>query len=221
MTMFLIIAFLFAALESYALWKGPHKLEYVAKPAVMVFLLAYLWTSNASRVPLAWFSFGLIFSLLGDVLLMLSLDRMFLAGLAAFLLAHVAYIVGFNIPLPEASGWGFAFAFIVAIGGARVIRRILSAVQSKQMRIPISVYGLVISVMLLSAMIKLTDMTWGSNAALLVTVGAFLFYISDIILAWNKFVSPIPHGRILNIGAYHLGQIALIAGVVAQFGGNY
>jgi uncharacterized membrane protein YhhN len=109
----------------------------------------------------------------------------------------------------------------VAIGGARVIRRILSAVQSKQMRIPISVYGLVISVMLLSAMIKLTDMTWGSNAALLVTVGAFLFYISDIILAWNKFVSPIPHGRILNIGAYHLGQIALIAGVVAQFGGNY
>jgi len=48
--------------------------------------------------------------------------------------------------------------------------------------------------------------------------GAFLFYISDIILAWNKFVAPIQYGRIYNIAAYHLGQIMLIAGVIAQFG---
>jgi hypothetical protein len=53
---------------------------------------------------------------------------------------------------------------------------------------------------------------------LLVSLGAFLFYISDIILAWNKFVAPIQHGRIYNIAAYHLGQILLIAGVVVQFG---
>ena len=72
--------------------------------------------------------------------------------------------------------------------------------------------------MLLSAMLKLNDLTWNASAALLVSLGAFLFYISDIILAWNKFVSPIQHGRIYNIAAYHLGQILLIAGVVAQFG---
>jgi len=44
-------------------------------------------------------------------------------------------------------------------------------------------------------------------------VGAFLFYISDLILAWNRFVAPIQNGRLLNIVAYHLGQIALIVGV--------
>jgi hypothetical protein len=49
-------------------------------------------------------------------------------------------------------------------------------------------------------------------------VGAFLFYLSDVILAWNKFVSPIKNGRIINIGLYHLGQIGLIAGVISQFG---
>jgi hypothetical protein len=54
-------------------------------------------------------------------------------------------------------------------------------------------------------------------AALLVALGAFLFYLSDIILAWMKFVAPIQNGRIYNILAYHLGQIALIAGVVLQF----
>jgi hypothetical protein len=66
-------------------------------------------------------------------------------------------------------------------------------------------------------MLKQFDITWEAGAALLVSVGAFLFYISDIILAWNKFVAPIQHGRIYNIGAYHLGQIALIAGVIAQY----
>jgi uncharacterized membrane protein YhhN len=50
-----------------------------------------------------------------------------------------------------------------------------------------------------------------------VAVGAFLFYISDIVLAWNKFLSPIRNGRMLNIGLYHAGQFLLIAGVVLQF----
>jgi len=67
-------------------------------------------------------------------------------------------------------------------------------------------------------MLKLTDLTWRAGAAILVSLGALLFYASDILLAWNKFVSPIKHGRMFNIGAYHLGQIGLIAGVVMQFG---
>jgi hypothetical protein len=36
-------------------------------------------------------------------------------------------------------------------------------------------------------------------------------------LAWNKFVSPIRNGRILNMLSYHVGQIGLIAGVISQF----
>jgi hypothetical protein len=44
-----------------------------------------------------------------------------------------------------------------------------------------------------------------------------LFYISDIVLAWNRFVSPIKNSRMLNIGFYHLGQITIVAGVVMQF----
>jgi hypothetical protein len=71
--------------------------------------------------------------------------------------------------------------------------------------------------MLLSALMKLTDLSWNAVAALLVGLGAFLFYVSDIILAWMKFIAPVQHGRIYNILSYHLGQIALIAGVVLQF----
>lgn len=221
MNIFLLLAILFAALESLALWKYWLKLEYIAKPAVMISLFLWLFTSTGLNGALLWFGLGIILSLAGDVLLMLSLDRFFLFGLVAFLLAHLAYVIGFNIPLPEFSLWGIVFAVMVSLGGARVIRRIVDALPSRgqaRMRMPIIVYSTVISVMLLSAMIKLMDITWNANAALLVSGGAFLFYISDIILAWNKFVAPIQYGRIYNIAAYHLGQIMLIAGVIAQFG---
>ena len=219
--MFLIAAFIFAALESLALWKQWLKLEYIAKPAVMIILFLWLWTSTGLSGASLWFGLGILLSLTGDVLLMISLDRFFLAALAAFLLAHLAYLIGFNIPVPEISAWGFVLAIIVGLGGTRVIRRILVSLIANgegRMRIPIIIYGAVISLMLLSAMMKLNDFTWKANAGVLVSMGAFLFYVSDIILAWHKFVSPIQNGRIYNIGAYHLGQIILIAGVIAQFG---
>ena len=219
--MFLIAALVFAALEALALWKKWTRLEYLTKPAVMIILFLWLWTSTGLSGAPFWFGLGILLSLTGDVLLMISLDRLFMAGLVAFLLAHVAYLVGFNIPVPEISAWGFILAVIVGLGGMRITRRILSQLAANgqgRMRLPIIIYSAVISLMLLSAMMKLTDLTWSANAAVLVSVGALLFYISDIILAWHKFVSPIQHGRIYNIGAYHLGQIMLIAGVIAQFG---
>jgi uncharacterized membrane protein YhhN len=219
--MFLIAAFVFAALEALALWKKWTRLEYLAKPAVMIVLFLWLWTLTGLSGASLWFGLGILLSLAGDVFLLISLDRLFLAGLVAFLLAHLAYLVGFNIPIPEISAWGFVLAVIVGLGGVRVIRRIiapLTASGQSRMRMPIIIYGAVISLMLLSAMMKMTDITWNASAATLVGVGAFLFYVSDIILAWHKFVAPIQHGRIYNIGAYHLGQIMLIAGVIAQFG---
>jgi uncharacterized membrane protein YhhN len=219
--MFFIIALVFAVLESLALWKKWTRLEYLAKPAVMIVLFLWLWTASGLSKASLWFGLGIILSLAGDIALMISLDRLFLAGLLAFLLAHLAYLIGFNIPIPEVSVWGIFLAIMVGLGGMRIIRRILAALAvngQDRMRIPIIIYGIVISLMLLSAMLKLTDLSWKANAAALVSVGAFMFYISDIILAWNKFISPIKHGRIFNIGAYHLGQIALIAGLIAQFG---
>ncbi len=106
---------------------------------------------------------------------------------------------------------------MIGLGGARLVRRILSSIVEKgmlRMRLPVGVYGMVLSLMLLSAMLKSTDPSWGAGASALVGLGAFLFAASDVILAWNKFVTPIKNGRLINIAIYHVGQILLIAGVV-------
>jgi len=216
---FLLAAFAFAVLTALAIWKENQGLQFVAKPAVMVALFIYLWTSTGLHGVTLWFGVGILLSLTGDVLL-LWIDRFFLYGLVAFLLAHVAYLIGFNMPTSPISLWGFLMAVIIGLGGGRVMRRILSAMMEKgqtRMRIPVAVYSAVISLMLLSAMLKLTDPAWGTGASLLVALGAFLFFLSDIVLAWNKFVTPIQNGRMLNIGLYHIGQICLVAGVVMQF----
>jgi len=221
MNIWLILALIFAGLESFALRKNLNKLEYVVKPAVMICLFTGLYLNTGLQGLTFWFGVGLVFSLAGDVLLMISLDRMFIFGLIVFLFAHIAYLIGFQNELATATAWSFLLIIVLSISAVRVMRRIVSAVRAKgQTRLvnPVILYSVVITVMLYAAMTTISNPAWSTNASFFVSVGAFLFYVSDLILAWNKFVSPIKNGRVLNIAAYHLGQIGLIAGVISQFG---
>ena len=117
--------FLIAALDWVAVAKGWKKVEYIAKPVSMLILLGPLvLVASFGSVPLICFSLGIFFSLVGDVFLMLSYarfsDRWFLPGLAAFLLAHVAYIIGLNIPMPDVSPlWSLGLGIILALTAAR------------------------------------------------------------------------------------------------------
>ena len=220
MNIFLLVALLFAALEIFAVQKRQTRWEYIAKPLVMLALFLWLWTSTTLSGAALWFAVGILFSLFGDVLLVVPREPLFIFGLIAFLLAHLSYIIGFNMPLPPLTAWGFLLAIMIAWGGSRIIWRIITPLAAQgqlHLRLPILIYAVTISIMLLSALIKLTDLSWSANAALLVGVGAFLFYISDLILAWNKFVTPIQNGPLYNITSYYLGQILLIAGVVLQY----
>lgn len=214
-----ILAIVFAGLEAWAVSKNNLRLEFVAKPAVMICLSAWLYAATGWRGAALWFGIGTLFSLVGDVLL-LWLDRFFVFGLAAFLLAHLAYLVGFNTPLPPVSMWSVLLGLIVGLSAVRVMRRILEGVHASgesRMAIPVAIYGAVITLMLLSALLTLSNTDWNALASISVALGAFLFYVSDIVLAWNKFLSPITNGRVLNIGLYHAGQFLLIAGVAMQF----
>ena len=220
MNTLIILAFIFAGLESLALWKGWHKLEYLAKPGVMVCLFIWLYTTAGLHGALLWFGIGILFSLAGDIAL-LFIDRFFTLGLVAFLLGHIAYLIGFNTPLPQTiSAWSFILAILIGLGSVRVLRRIAGSMRAKgqtRLVIPVLIYGTVITLMLLAAMLTLFRLDWDATAAVLVSLGAALFYFSDIVLAWHRFVTPIKNGRMLNIGMYHLAQIAIVVGVAMQF----
>ena len=224
-----ILVIAVAVMDWVAVAKGWKKVEYIAKPGTMgvLFLLLVqgLAVTKFTSLPLLFFSLGILLSLAGDIFLMVSYARLsnrwFLAGLVGFLLAHVAYIIGLNTPVQAASPiWAIGIGIILAMSAARILRRILAGVREKglsRLVFPVVAYGTVITLMLLSAILTLYRLDWMTSASGLVNLGAILFYASDIILAWNKFVKPVRNGRVINMATYHLGQIALIAGVILQF----
>lgn len=221
MYFWLALALLFALLESIAVSRNLQRLEYIAKPAVMAFLFLWLYTTTGLQGTTLWFGLGILLSLVGDVLLMISLDRLFLPGLAAFLLAHLSYITGFRAELTTVNVWSLILLAFIAINASRLLRRIVGAMRARgenTLILPVIAYGIVISIMLYAAMSTTSNLTWSPLAASLVSAGALLFVASDVILAWMKFVAPLKNARIWNIALYHLGQIGLIAGVVSQFG---
>ena len=226
LTLILLVAVLvIAAADWAAVVKGWMKVEYFAKPATMLMLFVTLAVAGGfGATALICFGVGIIFSMAGDIFLMLS-NRWFIAGLTAFLLAHISYIIGLNTPFGHESPlWAIAIGIILAFAAARVLQPILAGLRVKgqgKLVPAVLAYGTVITLMLLSAILTLYRIDWKTSASGLVTLGAILFYFSDIILAWNKFVRPIRNGRVMNMVSYHIGQIALITGVMLQFGRLY
>ena len=213
------LALVVAFLDWLAVAKKWKTVEYIAKPGVMLVLLAWLVTVNGFQGYLIPFGLGLVFSLAGDVFLMLPRER-FVAGLVSFLLAHIAYIIGFNDTLPPMNLVTLVIAVLVGLVAFRLYQRIsrgLTASGNEKLKIPVLVYSIVISIMLLSALFTLVKPEWTAISALLAASGALLFFISDSCLAWNKFVQPLPNGKLIVIITYHVGQILIITGAALHY----
>jgi uncharacterized membrane protein YhhN len=217
--LFLLAALAVAVLDWLAVAKSWKPLEYVAKPGVMVALALWLWQAGAFSSHLAWFALGLVFSLLGDVFLMLPREQ-FIPGLVSFLLAHLAYLVGFNASLPSLNAASLLLALLVATTSVQIYRGVsagLVASGSQGLKGPVLAYSAVISLMLLAALLTLLRSDWNTGAAVLASAGAFLFFLSDTFLAWNKFVKPLPLARLRVIVSYHLGQLLIVLGAALHF----
>ena len=215
----ILIALVIAVVDWVAVAKGWRKVEYFTRPAVMVALLAWLWQNSTFSGHLVWFAIGLACSLAGDVFLMLPREQ-FILGLVSFLLAHLAYLVGFNSSLPPIHLASLILLLLIALAGSAIYRRIASGLQASgqaALKLPVLAYSIVISLMLFSALVTLVRPEWSALNALLASAGALLFYTSDTILAWNKFVAPVRHGPMWVIMTYHLGQMLIVLGAAAHF----
>jgi uncharacterized membrane protein YhhN len=216
MTALLLLSGVCAVLDWWAVGAAKRRLELITKPATLALLLA--WFLGA--IPRPWppmglaMAVGLAFSLAGDVFLLFA-DRRFIHGLGAFLLAQVAYTVALNAQGPVVSARSAAAALAVAGLSGWVLARIRAALiraGHTRMLLPVTVYVVAISLMLWSAGCATLRPAWPSLAGGMVAAGGGLFYASDAVLAWNRFVRPFPGARVLNMILYHLGQYGLALG---------
>lgn len=177
----MLVFFVMLHLESYTLVKTLFK----TWPVVAFALLVGFNTKYRKFI-----SFGLLFSALGDFLLD-EYFNLFVPGLGAFLIAHLWYIAAF---LTRNKTLQILPALAIYAIGAVALIFIYPGAGS--FLIPVVVYMLVI-----------TTMGWRAFAARaynatanLAFIGAMLFIVSDSLIAFNKFYTPIPyHGWLIMI----------------------
>jgi uncharacterized membrane protein YhhN len=148
-----------------------------------------------------WFVAALVLSMLGDVFLMLPRD-LFVAGLASFLLAHLAFIAGLWVD-GVATGRFAAGVVLAAVAVALVGLRIIRAVRAgehPELAFPVGAYMTAISLMVASAI---------GTGEVLAVGGAALFFCSDALIAWERFVRPQTWHRLGIIVTYHAAQAGL------------
>jgi uncharacterized membrane protein YhhN len=213
------LALIVAVVDWVAVQKRNKPVEYIAKPGVMVVLLIWLWQASAFQGALLWFGLGLLFSMAGDIFLMLPREQ-FIPGLISFLLAHLAYLRGFNQSAPPINLVSVLLVLLVGITSMQLYRRLaggLHASGQADLKIPVLAYSALISLMLISALLSLVRPEWAEGPALVASSGALLFFLSDSFLGWNKFVAPLSYGHLRVIVTYHLGQILIVLGAVSHF----
>lgn len=203
-----VIAGTIALVDWWAVFAERRSVRSWAKPGALVALLGVAITLEPSVQPgiRTAMVVGLVLSLAGDVFLLFD-ERFFIAGLAAFLAGHIAYVVGLQLA-PTSMSWTLVGLALVVVSIATVGRRIVTGVAGGKHRSlvgPVVAYLLVISAMVVSAF-RTTD-AWA-------IAGAGLFYISDATLAWNRFLELRPWGPLAVMVTYHLGQAGLVLWLV-------
>lgn len=191
-------------------------LQTIFKPLIIPTLIGYLdsqvksLTAGLSKsIVLA-----LLFSLSGDVMLMFQSknDIFFLLGLSSFLIAHIFYIVFFHkIRVKEQVKSNIALLAIVVVYYVCLIA--LLSPRLGDMKLPVRIYGIVISFMFMLAMHMLSIKN--KIAGKWMMWGALLFVISDSVLAINKFYQPFEQAGVVIMLTYGLAQLFIVKGATA------
>lgn len=175
----------------------------------------YMHLCNDCTNPLPKYVFlGLIFGAVGDILLNLRFvfekagQKIFLAGIAAFLTGHILYLVAL-IPASES----LLVSIICGVVVAAVILTIIF--KSFELKVAFKIFG----ILYIGAVVLMTSIAIGNCitsgfdfSSILYAIGAVLFTVSDVVLIFNTFGPTTKFSlRITNLSLYYLGQLFIAA----------
>ncbi len=199
-------------------------LIYISKPLLMPALALFFYWSS-SKVLKRWDRFflaALFFSFGGDTLLLFveqsqQSDLLFALGLGSFLIAHLCYILAFwSYPQRGIRLHPWIVVLLLLVSGA-LLFFIWPGIPNA-LRVPVLIYALTISFMGIFAYSMLDKV--GTSIGMLFVYGAFLFILSDSLIAINKFKLEyaIWQPRLSIMLTYLLGQFLIIlAAIKAHF----
>ncbi|MBR3312371.1 MAG: lysoplasmalogenase [Solobacterium sp.] len=173
------------------------------KPFLMPLLA--LWYFLSSSSPDNRIIAGLFFGWMGDVILLEKNKKRIAAGLAAFFMGHVMYICAVFRPV-QFSLYMAAGILIYSAYIFLVVRKLFPYV-GRKMRVPVSIYILIISLMSFLAFVRAS--AYPSLPVCLIWAGSVFFVISDSILAFAFFRKKREH---LVMETYLAAQLLIVLG---------
>jgi uncharacterized membrane protein YhhN len=196
------------------------ELRFFSKPLVILSLGIYFFQISRSvfstlltRTILS----ALVFSWIGDILLLW--EEFFLFGLGAFLIAQVCFIIGFKVAqkAPESLfNHNFVKTFFINLPIYMVAAYLYYLIHPNLggYKMPVIVYTIVIVSMVTTARERFGK----SNPASFwqVFIGACLFFISDGLIALNRFYISFPEADVLVMGTYAIAQLLIVMGIRAH-----
>ncbi len=160
---------------------------------------------------------ALVFSWIGDITLQLTQfqESFFLVGLGSFLITQLIYMIAFfNTPGKNILFFRKVYLLIpIVIFGWGILWLLSEGLGD--MKLPVTVYTMVILSMLLAAINR--EQKVNRQSFLLVLVGAILFVLSDSMIAINKFTQPFELARIAIMSSYITAQYLIAIGCTRQY----
>lgn len=195
----------FASIYVFSSVFAPYPFSPVVKVFPIIILFFWAWSNLSGKTKL----FGLLAlacSGLGDVLLALQFDNNFIAGLPAFLVAHVFYLALF-ISFINLQKRNLKIGIGLGVTAFSILVALLVLPEEFVLRLAMIIYTSVITLMCWLALLSARGHCW------LHASGAVVFAISDSIIAWDAFREPIPNASIGIMATYYLAQLLIMIGI--------
>lgn len=152
---------------------------------------------------------GLALGFVGDACLLGTARAAFVAGLAAFLLGHLAYASAFVLRGMSFDAWVLAGA-LTMLASTFVVDRWLRPHVPDALRLPVRIYMVTIA-----GMVALAFAAWRAGGPATIFGGALCFYASDLAVARQRFVVAELRNRLWGLPAYYLAQLLLALSLAA------
>jgi uncharacterized membrane protein YhhN len=149
---------------------------------------------------------GLILGLVGDVSLAFPGESAFRVGLLTFLFGHILYIFAFA-NLARSSEWLSPVHLIFVSVSVLVFWWLRPRLGG--MLVPVIMYVIVITVMLSAAWCAFRNRVVMPSGAWALFAGAVAFYLSDLFVARDRFVTHQFLNRLIGLPLYYGGQFLL------------
>ena len=188
---------------------GRERLKWIAKPAASVcFVLAAIAAGGPESGYGRLIMIGLIFCLIGDILLIPAAARTFILGVGAFAAGHLAYLAAFAADGAGLNSAGAAAGLAAAAASIALVRSLWEKLGP--MRTPIIGYCAIISLMVAAAFAAAERLGGGYWIG---AAGAAAFALSDISVAWDRFAAPSLANRLWGLPLYYAAQLMMAASI--------